>query len=143
MKRSDLSGLDKKLDLILGKLKELEIRMSQTDDAIAKLQGDVSAENNVVNSAITLLNGLSAQLAAALAAAANAGATPAQLQALSDLATSIEGSSASLAQAVANNTAPPGQPTPTATATDTTSTAVSTATATDTSTNTNTNSPSP
>jgi len=64
--------------------------MSQTlQDAITTLQADVTAENSVIDSAVTLINGFAAQLAAAVAAATAAGATSVQLQALTDLGTSI------------------------------------------------------
>lgn len=71
---------------------------------IDALQSDVEALTTAESSAIALLNGLSAQLSAALAAAAEAGATEAQLAALTDLDTTIKGGITSLANAVASNT---------------------------------------
>lgn len=78
-------------------------------DQIQALQADVTAENTVIDSAVALINGFAAQLAAAIAAATAAGATAEQLQALADLGTSINDRSAGLSAAVAANTpaAPP------------------------------------
>jgi len=59
--------------------------------------------------AITLINGISAQIAAAVAAAQAAGATPAQIASLTSLGSSLDASSASLAAAVAANTPAPAQ----------------------------------
>jgi hypothetical protein len=82
--------------------------MSGTTDTltaeIAALQADVAADSTVEASAVTLIDGFAAQLAAAVAAASAAGATPDQLSALNALHTSIEASSAGLSAAVAANT---------------------------------------
>ena len=88
--------------------------MAAIDDKITALQTEVANQTTVDNSAIALLQGLSKQLADALAAAANAGATPAQLQALTDLQTTLAANDTSLATAVSANTAPapPAVPTP-------------------------------
>lgn len=109
---SDHERLESKVDRALQFLQLLREHMAKLDDEIAKLTGDVAAENNVIASAITLINGIQGQIQAAVSAALAAGATPAQLQALSDLDTSLTGQSSALAAAVANNTAPPGQPNP-------------------------------
>lgn len=79
-------------------------------DNITQLQADVSAETSAVQSAVTLLGSLKSELDAALAAAAAAGATTDQLQALTDLSTTLEANTTSLANAVAANT--PAAPTP-------------------------------
>lgn len=85
----------------------------EIDAKITDLQADVSSTRDVVNSAATLLDGLSAQLKDALDAAKNAGATPEQLQALSDVHTGITSQRDALASAVARNTpaAPSGSDT--------------------------------
>jgi hypothetical protein len=105
------SSTDRRLDLIISLVTDLQHRISQmsdsTDAAIAALQADVQAEADVVHSAVTLLNGLSAQLAAALSSAQNQGASPAQLSELNDLQHAIEASTASLAAAVAADTPAP------------------------------------
>ena len=88
--------------------------MAAIDDKIAALQTEVANQTTVDNSAVALLQGLSTQLAAALAAAANAGATPAQLQALTDLQTTLAANDTTLSAAVTANTpaAPAGNPPP-------------------------------
>lgn len=74
------------------------------DDKIAALTATVAAEETVEDSAIALINGFSAELAAAVAAASAAGATPYQLTALQSLNDSVAAKSASLAAAVTANT---------------------------------------
>lgn len=101
-----LGGLDAKVDRVLSLLRSLTAMANTTDAAITKLQADVAALTTAEQAAAALLQGLKQQLDAALAAAQNAGATPAQLQALSDLSASIEAQTAGLAQAVAANTPP-------------------------------------
>jgi len=78
--------------------------MSQLDDAITALQNEVTAEEAVEQSAITLINGIASQIAAAVAAATAAGATPAQLAEITALQASITTSSQALAAAVSANT---------------------------------------
>jgi len=89
--------------------RKLDTFMAALDDKIAALQAEVANNTTVEKSAVTLLQGLSSQLAAAIAAAANAGATPAQLQALTDLQTALNTNDTDLAAAIAANTpaAPP------------------------------------
>ncbi len=83
--------------------------MAAIDDAIATLTAQVAANTDVEKSALALINGFSARLDAAIAAATAAGATPAQLKALADLSTTVKSSDDELAAAVAANTpaAPP------------------------------------
>ena len=108
-------GLHRKIDLLTAKVKDLqsevesltelmEKKMAALDDAIAKLLADVAAEETEIASLETLAAGLLAQLNAAIAAAQNAGATPAQLQSLTDLSTKIEADTASIHAAVLTNT---------------------------------------
>lgn len=85
-------------------LTKLEERLMQVDDEIAALVADVTAGTTVSQSAITLLNGIPALITTAVAAAVAAGATPAQLQALTDLNTGITSNNAALAAAVTANT---------------------------------------
>jgi len=89
-------------------IKELMIKMSGTTDTIANeltnLTTDVTNETSVEASAITLINGIPALIAAAVAAAQGAGATPAQLAAFATLGQQITASSANLAAAVTANT---------------------------------------
>lgn len=86
--------------------------MAALDDQITALTSDVAALTTAEKSAVALITGLAAQLAAAILAAQNVGATAAQLQALTDLHTAITGDTAELAAAVAANTptAPVTQP---------------------------------
>jgi len=51
-----------------------------------------------------MISGFSAQLAAAIAAAQAAGATPAQLSAVTDLQTALDANNATLTAAIASNT---------------------------------------
>ncbi len=88
--------------------KQRVINMSAELDAkIAALQASVTNDTAVETSAIALLGGLKTQLDAAIAAAAAAGATPAELQSLSDLSTTMDSNAAALAAAVAANTPAP------------------------------------
>lgn len=89
---------------------ELLEKMAQLDDQIAALTAKVTQNTSVITSAITVINGIQAQVQAAVTAALAAGATPAELQALTDLATSLDSNDTALANAIAANTpaAPPG-----------------------------------
>lgn len=101
-------SIDQKLDCLIWAVvnlsKLLEKFMSATDDAIAKLIADVSAENTEIGSLETLAAGLKASLDAAIAAAATAGASPAQLQSLTDLAATLEAKTTEIHAAVLTNT---------------------------------------
>lgn len=82
-----------------------------TDAAIETLKADVTALADKEAAAVTLLNGLASQLQAALAAAQNKGATPAQLSDLNDLNTKLSAMTVDLAQAITADTpAPPPPP---------------------------------
>lgn len=78
--------------------------MNALDTEIASLTATVTNEETVEASAVALINGFSAQLAAAIANAGSAGATPDQLAQLTALQTSVATSSATLAGAVVANT---------------------------------------
>ncbi len=96
------------LTLLTAFRKEFQQHMSVLDDKITALTASVAAENTVIDSAVTLINGFSATLAAAIAAALAAGATPTELQSLTDLQTGVDAKATALAAAVAANTpAPP------------------------------------
>lgn len=90
-------------------LERLLTMSAELQTKIDALQSDVEALTTAEDSAVALLTGLSAQLTAALAAAADAGATEAQLSSLTDLDTTIKGGIQNLANAVASNT-PGSQP---------------------------------
>lgn len=105
------------LDRIENQINRLELRISQLANLVtATLTGDqiimskledleaaVAAETTVVNSAVTLLNGVTQRIVDAVAAA-RAGDD----NALTALATEVASETAALAAAVAANT--PGQP---------------------------------
>ena len=96
---------------------EEEKEMAALDTAIAALQTEVTNNTNVVAAADALINGIAAHVQAAVTAALAAGATPAELTALSTLQATLAANDSSLSQAVAANTAaaPPGNPAPTPT----------------------------
>lgn len=85
---------EQKLDRILQMLTTVLQKENTIMAAIDDLQADVTAEDTVIDSAVTLLNGLSAALAAA-------GTDPAKLAALR---TDIQNKTQGLAAAVAANT---------------------------------------
>lgn len=84
-------------------LQQEEGQMAQIDDEITQLTSDVAAERGAVDSAVTLINGFAAKLDAAVAAAHAAGATPAQLKAITDLSVSVVAQGVDLSAAVAAN----------------------------------------
>lgn len=91
--------------------------MSQLDDRIAQLQTDVANETTVTQSAVTLLTSIPQLIEDAVAKAVAQGATPAQLQALTDLQSGLEKNATDLAAAVTAGTtssapAPTSAPTP-------------------------------
>ena len=109
MEHSLAYHFDVVLKRILTKLTRLEIKMAALDDQIAVLTADVTAEDTVIDSAVTLINGIPALIKDAVDKALAAGATPAQLQSLTDLGTTMTAKSQALAAAVTANTpaAPP------------------------------------
>jgi hypothetical protein len=92
-----------RLDELKGLIILEKAQMAQIDDELTQLTADVAAEQGAVDSAVVLINGISAKIDAAVAAATAAGATPAELQALTDLSTSVNAQTASLSTAVAAN----------------------------------------
>ncbi len=85
-------------------INQLETHMAALDDAIKSLQTQVAAETTVEQSAITLINGIPALIADAVAKAQAQGVTPEQLQALTDLQSTIASNAANLGAAVTANT---------------------------------------
>ena len=78
--------------------------MAALDDKITALAAQVERDRTVNASAVTLINGFQARLDAAVAEAKAAGATDAQLTALTDLSTALANQQDALASAVAANT---------------------------------------
>lgn len=113
-----ITGLaDAQFQALLAHLISIERKIDQymppLDDQISALQAEVAKQSTVDQSAVTLIQGLSSQLAAALTAAQNAGATPTQLAALSALQTQLSANDTGLAAAVTANTPiPPTPPAP-------------------------------
>ena len=103
--------LDQVLELLNTNQKKTENLMAALDDKIAELKAAVAEETSVEQSAITLINGIPALIADAVSKAQAAGATPAQLQALTDLQTSIASNATGLQSAVTANT-PAAAPAP-------------------------------
>lgn len=99
-----------KLDCILLSLERLGAKMSQMDDEITQLTADVAAERTVVDSAVKALTGIPALVQKAVDDALAAGATPAQLQSLTDLHAAVTQQATDLANAIPANT--PAAPTP-------------------------------
>ena len=74
------------------------------DQQIADLAAEVTQSTTVKNSVLALIQGIPALIAAAVVKATAAGATPAQLQAISDLQDSLANNDTVMAAAVVANT---------------------------------------
>lgn len=79
--------------------------MAQIDDELTALGNQVKANTDAEAAAVTIINGIAGKIAAAVATATAAGATPAQLQAVTDLGTALKTSADALAAAEVANTA--------------------------------------
>jgi len=98
--------------LRLEKLTEFQIRTQQgevkqmavIDDSITALQADVTAQTTVLTSVQTFTAGIPAMIQTAVNSALAQGATPAQLQALTDLKTGLETNTAGFAAAIVAGT---------------------------------------
>jgi hypothetical protein len=90
--------------LIITNQQELLKKMAVLDDKLAQLTADVAAQTTVFNSAVAALNGIPALIATAVTAALAAGATPAELQAVTDANSAIEANNQALAAAISANT---------------------------------------
>lgn len=85
-------------------LSRIEAKMSALSDKIDELTAKVTAETTVEQAAITLLQGLSAEIADLKSQLQNAGVDPALLQKLTDLGTTIDTRKQVLADAITANT---------------------------------------
>lgn len=74
--------------------------MSLLDDKLAALQLEVANNTSVEKSALALIQGFGAQLQAAVEAALAQGATPAQLQSITDFQSTLAANDSELAAAV-------------------------------------------
>ncbi len=106
--------IDSKLDQIL---KELKTMSSTVSENFLKLQAQVATNTTVEASAVTLIQGLSAELATATAAAANG-----DTAALPALQAQLDQSATALAAAVAANTVAAPAPAPSSSSGSTSST---------------------
>ncbi len=95
-----LSNINKKLDLIITLFQKEVTMTADVQAAIDKLKADVAAGTTVQQSAVTLLQGLNAQLAALK----NTTTDPATALALGDLSTALEANTTALSAAVVANT---------------------------------------
>ena len=86
--------------------------MAQIDDDLTALAANVTAEQTAVDGAVTALNGVQKMITDAVAAALAAGATPAQLQAITDGSAALARQTAALATAVATVPSQPAPPPP-------------------------------
>jgi chromosome segregation ATPase len=107
---SQFSQLHNTLNRIHADIREENRRMTKLEQAIDLLQKQVAANTTVIGSASALIAGLSKQLADAIAAAKDAGATDAQLAQLAQLQAAMKQSDDDLAAAVLAGTG--GDPVP-------------------------------
>lgn len=77
---------------------------NELDNQITALTAEVTRNKDVEASAVALINGVTARIDAAVAAALAKGATPEELQAVTDLNTSLKKQNDDLAAAVVANT---------------------------------------
>lgn len=98
--------LDEILTLLHLKFKRIEDIMTATDDAIALLQADETALKAELVGLKVVITNFQTALAAAIAAAGQAGASATQLQALTDLHASLTGDIQSVKDAEAQAPAP-------------------------------------
>jgi archaellum component FlaC len=99
-----LEKLSQQLTQVLSLTQQELSEMTQLDDNITALQSAVANETAVDQSAITLISGIAQQVQNAVQQALAAGATPDEIQALTDLGTALTTQSSALAQAVTANT---------------------------------------
>jgi len=104
---SQLTAISNNVTQILALLTEGATLMTAMDDKLTELTADVAAEGTVIDSAVKALNGIQQMITDAVAAATAAGATPEQLQSVTDLAAAVTAKSAELAAAIP---APPPTP---------------------------------
>lgn len=92
--------LDRLIELIHAFKQEMEIKMSAVTDSVDALATAVAAEDSLIDSAVALINGIPALIAAAAAGSTD----PATVQKLNDLQAAIKGKSDALAAALTANT---------------------------------------
>lgn len=91
-------------------LTRMEQKMAQIDDDLTTLSAQVARVSTVVDSAVTAIAGIQAMINNAVQEALAAGATPAELQAITDASAAIGAKADELAAAIA--TMPGAEPQP-------------------------------
>lgn len=99
--------------LIQSLIQKVQTMSDKLQAGLDQLKADVTAQGDVIASATTAFQGLSKQLADALAAAKAAGATDTQLAELTALQQGVEANTTALAAAIPQNTPAAGGGTPT------------------------------
>jgi|HubBroStandDraft_2_1064218.scaffolds.fasta_scaffold07588_10 hypothetical protein len=99
--QTQLDRIEAKLDALT---KQEQKDMAVLDDDLTALTTQVAANTSVIGSAVAMINGIGAQIAAAVAAATAAGATPAQLAAVVALQSTIQNDDGTLSAAILANT---------------------------------------
>lgn len=107
-----LREIGAKLDSVAEFQIRLEKFMAQLDDALATLVTAVQADTSAEQAALTFIQGVPGLITAAVTEALAAGATPAQLKAVTDAAATITANSGAIQAAIVANT--PGNPVVTA-----------------------------
>jgi hypothetical protein len=102
---------DPRLDQILAAVTTIKKQETRIMSDVSNLQGELDAltaqvtnSGTVVDSAIVLINGISAQIAAAVAAAQAAGASPEVIAAFAGLGTALDTKATDLSNAMVANT---------------------------------------
>jgi hypothetical protein len=103
-----LGRVDQRLDDILAHVVGLATQIAagaqHMDQELQALRDEVTAVTEGQDAALAVINGINDRIAAAVAAAQAAGATPEQLQAITDLTASLRQHADPLAAAVVANT---------------------------------------
>ena len=95
---SALQSLQKQINSLTMEIQKMSGTQSQLDEAIANLQAQVTAETNETVAAVKLINGVPQMINDAVQQALAAGATPAQLQAITDASNTLAANAQGLYQ---------------------------------------------
>lgn len=105
--RDQLARIERMLCSVMQTLNLEMIEMSELSDAIADLNTKVQADTDVDNSAVTLMNGMSAILKTLQGQVAAAADVPAALAAVKAASATLDQNKTALAASVTANTQPP------------------------------------
>lgn len=100
------------LEKLISKVTTMSQSITNVAEALTVLKGDVTNLTSVVTSSQAAFQGVTAQLAAALQQAADAGATPEQLQGFRDLHSGLVQETDALTSAIVANTPAAGTTAP-------------------------------